>query len=240
MRFGLLLVIPLMVGCNSSNEPSGQYAPIAHGSHVRLEVMVGGKRGFIDETGKLVINPQWDAAYPFKEGLALVCVGECDGEHLLGRRYTKDFKEIILEQTFKYGYIDESGKFMINPSYEDAHNFSEGLAAVCQGKGCYRALDKKELPRKWGYIDKTGSMVISPQFDAANNFKEDLASASVGGKWGYIDKKGTFVINPQFDNAGDFDKGFATIAISAHEGESTLYKWGYIDKTSKVIWEPSK
>jgi WG containing repeat len=83
-----------------------QYAPSASSPTVRLVVSVGGKRGFIDESGKLVINPQWDAAYPFNEGLALVCVGECDGDHLIGRRYTKDFQEIILEQTFKYGYID--------------------------------------------------------------------------------------------------------------------------------------
>jgi len=187
-----------------------------------------------------VINPQWDTAYPFNEGLALVCVGECDGDHLVGRRYTKDFQEIILEQTFKYGYIDESGKLVINPSYEDARNFSEGLAAVCQGKGCYSISSKKDQPSKWGYIDKSGAIVVPLQFDAANDFKEGLAGVSVGGKWGYVDTKGTFVINPQFDGAGEFEKGFATINTVVHEAEDkTTYKFGYVDKTGKVIWQPS-
>ena len=41
----------------------------------------------------------------------------------------------------KYGFIDQSGNFVIPSIYDDASNFSEGFAAVKQ-KG------------KWGYISK--------------------------------------------------------------------------------------
>ncbi len=240
MKITSILLLSLLAGCNSPNQPSGQYAPPVPSPNVRLGITVGGKHGFIDESGKLAINPQWDAAYPFTEGLAMVCVGECDGEHLVGFRLTKDFKKITLEQSFKYGYIDELGKLVINPSYEDARNFSEGLAAVCEGKGCYSFSAKTDQPRKWGYIDKSGAIVITPQFDAANDFKEGFASVSVGGKWGYIGNRGNFAINPQFDGAGDFEKGFATIRAEVHDTENTtISKFGYIDKTGKVIWQPS-
>ena len=37
---------------------------------------LGGKYGFIDRTGKMVINPQFDNAYHFSDGLALVGLGE--------------------------------------------------------------------------------------------------------------------------------------------------------------------
>ena len=38
-------------------------------------VEVGGKRGYVDKTGKYAISPQFDSASPFTEGLAPVRVG---------------------------------------------------------------------------------------------------------------------------------------------------------------------
>src|ERR1039458_9956106 len=49
----------------------------------------------------------------------------------------------------KYGYIDESGKFVVNPQFDYALDFSGGLAPVCMGDCGYRPV----APRKWGYID---------------------------------------------------------------------------------------
>ena len=36
---------------------------------------LGGKYGFIDRTGKMVINPQFDNTYGFSDGLAWVTLG---------------------------------------------------------------------------------------------------------------------------------------------------------------------
>lgn len=49
----------------------------------------------------------------------------------------------------KWGYIDTTGKFVINPQFDEARLFQEGLAAV-------------EIGGKWGEIDKTGKIVINP------------------------------------------------------------------------------
>ncbi len=46
----------------------------------------------------------------------------------------------------KYGYIDKTGKYVINPQFDYAGSFSEGLAVV-------------EIGGKWGYIDKTGKFI---------------------------------------------------------------------------------
>jgi hypothetical protein len=51
---------------------------------------------------------------------------------------------------------------IVEPQYEDADYFSDGLAAV-----------KKD--GKWGYIDEEGKMVIEPQFDYAGTFSEGVA-----------------------------------------------------------------
>lgn len=47
------------------------------------------------------------------------------------------------------GYIDETGKYVIQPQLGDALNFSEGLAMA-------------RISSKYGYIDKTGKYVREP------------------------------------------------------------------------------
>ncbi|WP_235596447.1 WG repeat-containing protein, partial [Leptospira weilii] len=110
----------------------------------------------------------------------------------------------------KYGYIDKTGKFIIPSQFDNAHSFSEGLAAVQIGK-------------KWGFIDKTGNFVIPPQFYNANSFSEGLAAVQIceegsdngcgKWKWGYIDKTGNVAIQPQFYNADSFSEGLAVVEI---------------------------
>ena len=233
----LLAVVIAVAGCQHSSsaptESSSEDVP------QRLPVTIGGKVGYIDRSGKLQINPQFQSNGPFKEGLASVCVGDCDSAHLIGYRYTKNFEMEKLPQTFKFGFIDESGKMVINPAYEQVDSFSEGLAAVCSGQGCYWGADNKDKEKKWGYIDHTGAVVIAPQFETAAAFKEGLAAVSVGGKYGFIDKQGRFVVNPQYDSAWAFDHGLATVGVKEGTDPESGYKWGYIDTTGKVIWAPS-
>jgi hypothetical protein len=79
-------------------------------SGVRFRIEVKGKYGFIDNTGKMVIPPQYSGAEPFFEGLAAVTVAR------------------------KRGYIDETGQMVIPPKYSWTFRFSEGLARVSLGK----------------------------------------------------------------------------------------------------------
>ena len=66
----------------------------------------------------------------------------------------------------KWGYIDKSGKVVIEPQFDSADDFSEGLAKV-----------KKDGKR--GYIDKIGKVVIEPQFDEVWDFSEGLATVAI-------------------------------------------------------------
>ena len=126
----------------------------------------------------------------------------------------------------KHGYIDGSGKIVIQPRFDDAWNFSERLAPVL-------------IDDKWGYIDQTGKIVITPQFFEVMPFKEGLAlvgaffkSGPINnrvGNYGYIDNTGKFIIAPQFGVAFNYSDGLARI-------QTEDYKDGYIDKTGKVVF----
>lgn len=90
----------------------------------------------------------YDCVYPFSDGVARVIKAAANG-------------------SWKYGYIDESGKKVIDLKYTDARDFTNGLALVAQ-----RFPD--EGP-KYGFIDKTGQTIISFEYDAAEEFSNGLA-----------------------------------------------------------------
>ena len=116
-----------------------------------------------EQTGKFVINPQFDSTHSFSDGLAAVRFG--DGK------------------TGKWGYIDKQGKVVINPQFDVAYSFDDGLAVVRIGD---------DKTGKAGFIDKQGKIVIGPQFDIAYSFAEGLAAVRIGddktGKWGFISR----------------------------------------------------
>jgi hypothetical protein len=202
---------------------------------VGVEGKEGIKWGYINKEGKMVVNPQFDAAGPFTEGLAGVAkTNKEKGEVLWGfidhkgaiiinhqfRGWNVSFNDglAMVSDGKKIGYIDNTGKYTINPQFDQAGEFKNGLAPIRQGDLC-------------GYIDKEGKIVINPQFNAVNNFSGGLASVSSSdGKYGYIDGEGKYIINPQFEKASDFFGGVAFV--------ESADKWGIIDREGKYITNP--
>ncbi len=97
----------------------------------------------------------------------------------------------------KYGYIGRSLRLEIALLYENAMDFSDGMAAV-----------KKD--GKWGYINEGGVTVIPFDFescmaadvmgnDCAFSFRGGLAPVCKGGKFGIINKKAETVVDFEFN-----------------------------------------
>jgi hypothetical protein len=80
----------------------------------------------------------------------------------------------------KWGFMDKTARVVIEPKYDLAGWFSEGLAAVM-------------VEGKWGYIDPSGKFVIEPKFDAAGWFEGGRAQVQLGDQWEYIDRSGRVV-----------------------------------------------
>jgi hypothetical protein len=100
------------------------------------------------------------------------------------------------EKNDKYGFKDkQTGKVVVPAKYDDAHDFSEGLAAV-------------KLDGKWGFIDKTGKKIIPLKYDDAEHFSEGLAPVKLDDKWGFIDKTGKEVTSFKYDDAKSFSEDF--------------------------------
>lgn len=76
----------------------------------------------------------------------------------------------------KLGYVDNQGRVLIAPQFDQAGSFYEGIAAVgidINGK------------LQYGFINLAGRFVIDPEFDRAGQFSDGVAGVTLSGKSGY-------------------------------------------------------
>ncbi len=184
-----------------------------------------------------------------------------------------------------YGYIDQEGKFVIEPKYQFAQSFEQGIATT-QLRNVHYWIDKtgKEIRRSSsGIIDeqayawqeegkygfrKGEKEIIKPQYDYAENPEGDIARINKGassfsseefpmenykgGKWGLIDLNGKpktaikYAMIKPFENDkawfNEGGEGTVTNYFYDHEteGEVKEYaceggKWGLLDKNGKEL-----
>jgi hypothetical protein len=90
---------------------------------------------------------------------------------------------------------------VIEARYEDARDFSYGLAAV-------------KLDSKWGFIDTTGNVKIPFQFSSEPKPFTCGRSFVQGsnGKWGIINTDGTLLVEPKYNQVYPFNDGFAVVS----------------------------
>ena len=191
-------------------------------------VKLGDKWGYVDSDGKYIINPIYDNAYCFFDGLAMVVK---DG---------------------KVGYINSSGKEVISPEYKGGTNFSEGKAfVVMDGEPikCINTSGKelfsleniewaynfheglsviKDTSNRYGFQDPDGKIVIAPRFNNVGSFSEGMAFFQDGSECGYINTKGEVVFNISSDNEeSEFCNGLV-------ENVNSTGKFGYLDKSGSI------
>lgn len=218
----VLFLAAYSFGCTARGENMKPAEPAPKPEHARLyPITVAGKFGFIDESGnvKFMLPEEVYTIFPFSEGLAIA-----------GKR--------VPNTNGRWGFIDETGKYVIDAKFVMVKPFSEGLAAVAfeQNENAYSSV---------GFIDQSGRIVIPPKFSAEGlserGFSEGLAAVKMykdgKSKWGYTDKSGNVVIQPQFAIAGPFSQGRATVGI-AEPAWSIDYKWGFIDTEGRWIAKP--
>jgi hypothetical protein len=196
------------------------------------------KKGYMDLTGKMVIEPQFDKADPFVDGFAIVMDYTDDARNDMqsglidkkGQFFLPienadllPFAEglvYVMNSKFR-GYVDREGKLVIKLNEMSGYSFKEGLAAVVN----------QEM--KFGYIDNKGNQVMENKYNDAGSFSEGLAYVYSGGNYGYMDKKWNMVIMPIFDFAKDYKEGKA--AVGKHMPKAFKTDWGFIDKLGNNI-----
>ncbi|MDR2790902.1 MAG: WG repeat-containing protein [Campylobacteraceae bacterium] len=190
--------------------------------------------GYMNDNGEVVIEPQFENAFAFADGFAVV---KKEGKYgFINRKgkfalplpfdYIGSFSQsgfAAFKQGNKYGIVDTKGDIVVNAEFDFVGIFAQNGLAAFQKEG------------KYGYINAAGDIVIEPRFAAADLFtKNGLARVGVDDEkgWmkdGFINSLGRFVIAPQFDFAFSFsDDGLAKVK----KGRD----WGYINEKGEFVF----
>lgn len=174
--------------------------------------------GFIDATGKLILPFKYRTAHYlkkmyFNEGLAIVT----------------EVTETENSTTFKYGFINKKGIYIVPCKYQYVIEFKGGFAAVNLGgfNDGHGGIDGG----LWGLINKEGNEVVEPKYTYLSSFSGGFAIIKSYGKYGFVNTAGVEVIKPIYLYANDFVEGLAKVTLGTQE----MPKYGFIDKTGKEI-----
>jgi hypothetical protein len=195
------------------------------------------KYGYLNTKGEWAIPVQYESASGFKDGVAVVRIGDkrgaidTKGQFKVMANY--DMLESIGEgrlafcsdaKTRKGGIMDTKGNVIVQPMYDDCSIFADnGLMPVCQDE-------------KWGYIDKNGNIQLAISYRDAAPFYEGYAwiLRTENSDYELIDTKGNTVLTlgENEEPITVFHNGLSQIASYSSKG--TTYK--YIDTKGNLIY----
>lgn len=220
-----------------------QFSKVNYFKEGAARVAIAGDWGYIDKNGEYIVEPSYGWAQDFSDGLAQVMIrSENNGETVLKTGFIDQTGKLAIKASFdfnsrksayfkdglapvardgQWGFINKKGVFVIEPTFEEAHNFAEGFAAV-------------EQNGRWGYVDQEGKTVIPFTFEQASHFAEGLAAVMVDGKWGFIDTNGKTIIEPAFGYRYYGTPAFKQGLANMMQGE----QWGFIDTEGRFKIEP--
>lgn len=203
------------------------------------QVIRGGKAGLLDNQGNEILNTEYNFIYDFSEGIAVAekadggyCIINEEGKTLFeSQDFIGEFHDGIApvahkidDTTVLYGYIDKTGKTIIEPKYESASSFDGGRAVVKVGENEY------------ALIDKTGSTVINLQYKNVFDLSEGILTYYDSNDMkGYLKTDGQKITNADFTYTEAFKDGFAIVGVSSGDNNT---KYGVIGKDGRYIISP--
>lgn len=189
------------------------------------------KYGFVNKADEWVIQPIYEDADKFKDGIAHMYMNKKTG--LISETgvilFEPKFDDIekfkdniaIVKDNKKYGFIDNTGKVLSEPIFDEIEKFTtDGIAIIKNNK-------------KSGLIKNNGTVLLDPKFDDIESFSGDVANVKNGNLWGLIDKTGKVIFDAEFIAKLEFNsKG---LSVATKKGESGLGKFGIVKRDGTVV-----
>ncbi len=207
-------------------------------------------KGYIDLTGKMVIQPAYNYVMPFKNGLAVASISESTpaGYKSYQVLIDKKGKRLTTQEFISISDTPSEGLYAVKISGSMGLNDEKDVWGVIDAKGVLQGARFMYQPYfseglasfskdgRYGYMDKTGAVLIKPVYRNAMSFSQGLAPVlfADSGHWGYINKKGEVVIKPAYVSAGGFFEGVAVVSTGKNSYDKDNVT-GIIDKTGKVL-----
>lgn len=221
MKNIIILFFVVLISCQSKSQDKLDFS-VKNISHkevdnetgwIRIKLNNPNKWGFINKDSLVMIPFEYDFLNPFENGLAYA--KNKGKEFFITKRNLKlegDFDAVNIfseglasaKKNDKWGFIDESGKLVISPRYDEVDYFrTSGLCAVKRNG-------------VWGFIDKFGKEVIAIIYPEVNQqMKDQNVIVKKNNKWAIFDNLGRQLSDFIYDNIkrtdiSDFSKDIFT------------------------------
>lgn len=168
---------------------------------------LSGKYGYILEKGVIAISPRFTGAQPFEEGRAVVNTAEQFGN--------------------RYGLIDRTGRFIIEPAYEDVRLLGEGRVALGKAKDPTRPY----IGSRYAIADLDGRMLTDFIYEDVMDYKRGYASVHNRQETFFIDRTGRRAAGlPVVPGTGtlSFEGGLIRAEVDN--------RLSYLDRSGRVVW----
>ena len=191
---------------------------------------IAGIWGFVNEEGKIVIEPQYIFANDFEDGFAIVCKGKWTIDKKWDNRCNtgKYWRE---EE--KWGAIDKTGKEVIPFIFDEIKYFIDTRDAFIVHYGGWQE-------GHWGVIDNRGNWLADPVFeDIDYEYQDGLFAFYKEDKWSgdnvplgiYDVKQKKVIFEPQFTDVTFYEDGWIRVEVYDETLGRTVEK--LIDRTGK-------
>jgi hypothetical protein len=226
-----IALLALLAAIAFAQKAAPKYEETRPASEGLQAVSLNGKWGFIDEAGKVIVQPKYVAVGDFSQGMAKVSL------------------------TFeKSGLIDKTGKVIMPVKYESWYSndcpkenpifcYGDGLAVVNGYTGKFNPMSL-EPETQTGLVSKAGIEVISP------NLGYNFCAPENGGvmfyrakdeKTGFVNKAGKVTVQPKYRNVEDIEGACKNKAII--DGHAKAYlgndKWEVVDINTGIAIVPA-
>lgn len=200
--------------------------------------------GFIDTTGKFVIEPRFDdignmfVPYKFikRSGWRQFIESEMRTAYFAdGYAFTKVKSKYLtpVEKDNKIGFIDTNGRIVHEPRFIMAENFGN-----CDLILVWDASDSIKI----GLLDAKGNFLIEPMFDQITAIDSSFSSMTLNGKYGLISAAGKIIAQPIYDDVIPYDdsqvlarRGDSLVAIDQKGGVSNFASPNNLPKRVSII-----
>ena len=177
--FFVAIAIMIIASCNEKKKFDGYLYPIRE----------NGLYGYIDSVGNRIIEPQFLWVSTFNNGLAIAVVDTIYREVPDSMAYEVGERDSILNiyrMYAKYGYIDRSGDFIIEPKFISYVNMPRSGFVIIDMDDCRNALYRHSFHNRramfydnttWknGYIDTNGKIAIEAMYYYSEPFSQGMA-----------------------------------------------------------------
>lgn len=218
----LAIINLVVVACMSTEEEEID-------SKELYRIQVGGKCGFINKKGKLVIEPQFDETYWFfGDSVCYAKIGDRKGLINTKGEYVVELDKSIAwiyqfnngvapfrTENGKEGIISKTGEIVLPAIYKKVWSDNAKGFVIEDTLG------------NRGYVSTQGDFIVPCRYDAVNGLNDGLMVVATSNKCGYVDSTGDWVIDSIYDDARAFGDGLARVKING--------KWRFIDNRGKVV-----